>query len=584
MWTDIRYFENQFPTWDTALKSSSNNDDEKKQSTLDDITLISSLISTKDNGIDNIYNYTLNNIIKLFNKYTLKYLNTQQEQYAAAPAQNEQVNGTIYVGIHGVSVLFLRILLLIDTNKLTDIHLEEQVKKENDAKNKKFKSINTPQTPDQDSKSNTNSKSVSDKDYILNCDTYHTSNDLLIKFINDLSIGLRCKTINELRRKLLTRIVEYVEFILNPKVKYRTYWDKVITLMLGKPGILSIAIIIFYITKNLKEYNKYVQELINIAGKVIQSTAYELLYGQIGYVSCIQFIQSFIDNSCYNINLGNDGENGGKYMDLLSHPKIIKIMNHTLSVGQQVAVNKNLKDIPMIWEFHNVKYLCSAHGYIGIIHTLLQQRNTLIMQHADLIHRSILYLMSIKYDNGNYPSEYESVSNPRCSHLVQWCHGSPSYVTLFAKYYKIFGVPKENEPMDEGKNDNDNDNDIKEENVNTNINKCIKSMCDGCEHIWKYGLLTKGKSICHGVSGNAYSFLMVYSILNKYPPNEYNIDARKYLYYAFQFASFMTHPQVHFFREPDNPDSLFEGVAGECCFTMDLLFNNTHPKFPCYDY
>mmetsp|Transcript_49476 Transcript_49476/g.78961 ORF Transcript_49476/g.78961 Transcript_49476/m.78961 type:complete len:113 (+) Transcript_49476:3-341(+) len=112
-------------------------------------------------------------------------------------------------------------------------------------------------------------------------------------------------------------------------------------------------------------------------------------------------------------------------------------------------------------------------------------------------------------------------------------------------------------------------------------------MCEGCEHVWKYGLLTKGRSICHGVSGNAYSFLLVYNALNKYPivqENMKNVDSRKYLYYAFQFASFMTHPSTSFFHEPDNEDSLFEGVAGECCFVMDLLFNNTDPKFPCYDF
>lgn len=27
------------------------------------------------------------------------------------------------------------------------------------------------------------------------------------------------------------------------------------------------------------------------------------------------------------------------------------------------------------------------------------------------------------------------------------------------------------------------------------------------DHIWKYGVLKKGFGLCHGISGNAYSFI-----------------------------------------------------------------------------
>lgn len=30
--------------------------------------------------------------------------------------------------------------------------------------------------------------------------------------------------------------------------------------------------------------------------------------------------------------------------------------------------------------------------------------------------------------------------------------------------------------------------------------------------VWKRGLLTKGYSICHGVAGNAYTFLVLYQL------------------------------------------------------------------------
>ena len=237
-----------------------------------------------------------------------------------------------------------------------------------------------------------------------------------------------------------------------------------------------------------------------------------------------------------------------------------------MSAGQKYALKRKISDTPLLYEFAGTKSLCSAHGVIGVLYTLLSMRKTEIEKYSELTRDCLEFMMSIRYQNGNYPSDYESIGNERYSHLVQWCHGSPSYVTLFSKYYQT----KDNEE----KNNDDDDK------YNKCIKQCIVAMCDGCEHIWKYGLLTKGRSICHGVAGNAYSFLRAYAALK----DTEDINARKYLYYAFQFASFMTHPQASFLREPDNPDSLFEGVAGECCFTMDLMFNCNHAKFPCYDY
>ena len=79
MWRDNRYFQNQFQSWDDISKDINN-----KQK-LDDLMLISSLVSSSVSGIDNIYNYNLTNIIRLYNKYSLKYLNSQQQLFAMAP-------------------------------------------------------------------------------------------------------------------------------------------------------------------------------------------------------------------------------------------------------------------------------------------------------------------------------------------------------------------------------------------------------------------------------------------------------------------------------------------------------------------
>ena len=251
-----------------------------------------------------------------------------------------------------------------------------------------------------------------------------------------------------------------------------------------------------------------------------------------------------------------------------------------MAVGQEL-VQENIKDAPLLWDFHGTKYLSAAHGAVGIIYILLQMRKETRNKHKDLMDKCIKWLMSIRYDSGNYPADYAAVGNPRADYLVQWCHGSPSYVSLFVKYYDVFGSGTSDDDEDAKYNDDIAQNDDHDK-VDDIGNECIKAIDDGCEHIWKYGLLTKSRSICHGISGNAYTFLLVYSIMKKYGADD--IDAEKWLYYAFQFANFMTNEHTTLFREPDNEDSLFEGVSGECCFLMDLLFHNNNPKFPCYDF
>ena len=80
--------------------------------------------------------------------------------------------------------------------------------------------------------------------------------------------------------------------------------------------------------------------------------------------------------------------------------------------------------------------------------------------------------------------------------------------------------------------------------------------------------------LCHGIAGNAYLFLLVYRLTE--------FDAR-FLYRALRFAEFM------FTKEcqensllPENPYSLFEGLAGTVCFLSDLL-RSEQAEFPFFN-
>lgn len=94
-----------------------------------------------------------------------------------------------------------------------------------------------------------------------------------------------------------------------------------------------------------------------------------------------------------------------------------------------------------------------------------------------VIHPSIVCLLR-NFINGNFPSSYGKQSVK----LVHFCHGAPGVVNALARYMEIFP----------------------EHGISLGIPDVIQRALD---HIWKYGVLKKGFGLCHGISGNAYTFL-----------------------------------------------------------------------------
>lgn len=128
--------------------------------------------------------------------------------------------------------------------------------------------------------------------------------------------------------------------------------------------------------------------------------------------------------------------------------------------------------------------------------------------------------------------------------LIHWCHGAPGVVWCIARAYLYW-----------------------------NEQSYLES-CKRCSDlVWSKGLLRKGPSICHGVAGNGYVHLLLYRLTND----------EKYLYRALKFAEFLETKEFKSeARQPDNPLSLYEGLAGTVCFLIDLI-NPNEAEFPFFD-
>jgi len=101
--------------------------------------------------------------------------------------------------------------------------------------------------------------------------------------------------------------------------------------------------------------------------------------------------------------------------------------------------------------------------------------------------------------------------------------------------------------------------------------KFLNAAIDCGEVVWARGLLRKGYGICHGVAGNAYTFVALYQATG----NELH------LHRAVQFALWCGTFDSNQDNPPDRPFSLFEGLAGTIYFLKDIQ-NPLQALFPAY--
>lgn len=277
----------------------------------------------------------------------------------------------------------------------------------------------------------------------------------------------------------------------------------------------------------------------------------ELLYGRAGYLQCILYIRK---NMSQPSSFGKD--------------VVLSVIESILQEGQ--AKSKKYNGImTLMWEWHGKVYLGAAHGIAGILHILLhyvEEINVLTSLHQkkDQSTHKVDYLEMIENticelnekmcfaSTGNLASSYENKSDK----LVHWCHGGTGYVLLLVKAYEVFN----------------------KDFYLTRAKYIARNV------IWQRGLLRKGVGLCHGISGNAYSFLAVYNGMRLYnirsgkPQLELGLasicdrddDPITWLEMAKKFASIALFRLSELEHRPDRPYSLYEGIAGLCSLLIDL--------------
>lgn len=301
------------------------------------------------------------------------------------------------------------------------------------------------------------------------------------------------------------------------------------TFLFGSAGIYALGAVAAKYIGNKQEMDQYVM-LLSKVGKesalVVyndnKGIPYELLYGRAGYLWAALFV---------NKQLGYEA---------ISATIVRPILDAILAGGRAESCQSAC---PLLYQWHGKAYWGAAHGLAGIMHCLLhfqlEERDT------EAVKGVLRYMIKNRFpESKNYPSREEN----REDKLVQWCHGAPGLALTLCKAAEVF--PEENAFKDAAQ--------------------------EAGEVVWQRGLLRK-VGLCHGVSGNAYTFLALYRLLNK--------DV--HLHRAKAFGCFLLDCARDLIASGDmhggdHPYSLFEGLAGMSCLWLDLVNPNV-ARFPGYE-
>eukprot|EP01060_Flectonema_neradi_P026284 TRINITY_DN3518_c0_g1_i3.p1 TRINITY_DN3518_c0_g1~~TRINITY_DN3518_c0_g1_i3.p1 ORF type:complete len:289 (+),score=34.86 TRINITY_DN3518_c0_g1_i3:452-1318(+) len=264
-----------------------------------------------------------------------------------------------------------------------------------------------------------------------------------------------------------------------------------------------------------------VEELCSVP-KSFNSTEDEILLGKAGYLFCLLRVRQLpgIKPDSYNRLSETASMVAGMLVDVKNtHPKDDKYLKYRC---------------------YGEYYCGAAHGNIGIIHVLLHSWDLLSNIGKERVTHTLNTIISCKGRGNNLPM----IEGDTSSDVFHWCHGGPGLIPVLITASKV---------------------------LTSDI--YLQEAVSMAPLIAKYGLVLKGNSLCHGISGNAYALLSLYKATRD----------PEYLSQVYQFFHALTDPSVqtsiskHPDRQrrvqgiPDMPYSLMEGCVGVACFAIDLL-------------
>lgn len=160
------------------------------------------------------------------------------------------------------------------------------------------------------------------------------------------------------------------------------------------------------------------------------------------------------------------------FMRLMRHyiPESAALLESPIAqVSERILADSIDKD-ERGWMFYDLETTGAGHGTIGIITQLVVTTPSL----APRLRTKLCAVLDLQTD-GNWPRNIAPAGDDN-PFLMQWCHGAPGFVVSLKAIRPYF-------PELQGRID--------------------AAIANAQEAIWRYGLIKKEPSLCHGILGNA---------------------------------------------------------------------------------
>ncbi|KAJ6096046.1 hypothetical protein N7486_006792 [Penicillium sp. IBT 16267x] len=258
-------------------------------------------------------------------------------------------------------------------------------------------------------------------------------------------------------------------------------------------------------------------------------------------------------------------------------PRLVDVIVDSGRQGSKAYIEKNGAEgaHPLMYAWMEEHYCFGAvHGITGILPIILAAKPEELTKHIAIIGETVTALCKFSLSNdGHLPMTLPPFSYGQTSELVQLCHGSPGILIMLAAALKNPALTQDHW-----------------------CPEWDQTADEASQRIWEEGLLSKGGSLCHGISGNGWPWLMLHNTF-EYHSKELEAARAAYLqrvqasapsdgdlsqkltpdFFLSKALAFMLHSREtrpynkaaetseKDYRMPDDPYSLFEGLAGNVC-------------------
>ncbi|KAJ3712968.1 hypothetical protein C8R42DRAFT_686174 [Lentinula raphanica] len=312
--------------------------------------------------------------------------------------------------------------------------------------------------------------------------------------------------------------------------------------------------------KNPESSNSYKQEDLSACTEVMQRAlrtqadepdegeddGCEVLYGQAGLLYALLRLRASSAGANQEIKINLDS--------FVNESTIASVIRSIITRGRFGAshyasnVSRRSAVPSLMWSWHHKRYLGASHGVAGILHVLLMCPLDTIAPYIPDILQTIEWLITYQDNEGNWPTSLKQRYSQK-NDLVQWCHGAPGMLILFATLIRRAIRNPEVFPL-----------------TTPFLNSLSEAIQRGANIVYQKGLLRKGVGLCHGVGGSVYALLAASDAMGMWKQYE---SSKVYFLRAIHLAHLATSysqlTQAGEMTTPDKPWSLYGGLAGMCC-------------------